>query len=110
MLWVTIGLGLIGLAEMFIDPVALAAITRLNPANSTGTLAGIYMLVSGSIANFVAAWIATATAVTTEDGKVQSLTQAASSYHDVFHTIFLIALSAFICLIILNIFTKKLLP
>ncbi|EAS66796.1 di-/tripeptide transporter [Photobacterium angustum S14] len=110
MLWVTIGLGLIGLAEMFIDPVALAAITRLNPANSTGTLAGIYMLVSGSIANFVAAWIATATAVTTEDGKVQSLTQAASSYHDVFHTIFLIALSAFICLIILKMFTKKLLP
>ncbi|MGF1742346.1 oligopeptide:H+ symporter [Vibrio profundum] len=110
MLWVTIGLGLIGLAELFIDPVALAAITRLNPANSTGTLAGIYMLVSGSIANFVAAWIATATAVTTENGKVLSLTEAASGYHHVFQMIFMIALSGFVCSIMLKMFTKKLLP
>ncbi|MCL9779969.1 oligopeptide:H+ symporter [Vibrio sp. S4M6] len=110
MLWVTVGLGFIGVAELFIDPVALAAITRLNPANSTGTLAGIYMLVSGSIANYVAAWIASASSVATEHGQVVSLTEAAASYHDVFQTIFLIALAGFILSVVLNIFTRKTLP
>ncbi|CAH0536530.1 peptide MFS transporter [Vibrio marisflavi] len=110
MLWVTIGLGLIGVAELFIDPVALAAITRLNPANSTGTLAGIYMLASGSIANYLAAWIASASSVETAHGQVLSLTEAAAKYHEVFQTIFMIALAGFVLSIVLNFCTRKTLP
>ena len=35
---VVVGMLLIGLSELFIDPIALAEITRLNPANSVGFL------------------------------------------------------------------------
>ena len=41
-----------GFAELFIDPVAMAQITRLNIPGATGVLTGIYMLATGSIANY----------------------------------------------------------
>ncbi|WP_108651994.1 peptide MFS transporter [Dongshaea marina] len=107
MLWVTVGLGLIGVAELFVDPVALAAITRLNPANATGTLAGIYMLLSGAVANYLAAWIATAASTETVHGKAISLTDAAQNYHHVFQSIFLIALTGFVISIVVNFLTRN---
>ncbi|MEL2319291.1 MFS transporter, partial [Klebsiella pneumoniae] len=38
------GLAMMGFAELFIDPVAMAQITRLNMPGVTGVLTGIYML------------------------------------------------------------------
>ena len=46
------GLAVMGFAELFIDPVAMAQITRLNIPGATGVLTGIYMLATGSIANY----------------------------------------------------------
>lgn len=52
------GLALMGAAELFIDPVAMAQITRLNIPGVTGVLTGIYMLATGAVANYLAGVIA----------------------------------------------------
>ena len=49
-------MALIGLSELFIDPVALSEITR-HPDHAVGFLAGVYMLVTGAFANYAAAYI-----------------------------------------------------
>lgn len=56
------GLSVMGFAELFIDPVAMAQITRLNIPGATGVLTGIYMLATGSVANYLAGIIANQTA------------------------------------------------
>ena len=52
------GLALMGFAELFIDPVAMAQITRLNLPGVTGVLTGVYMLATGSVANWLAGVVA----------------------------------------------------
>jgi POT family proton-dependent oligopeptide transporter len=52
------GLALMGFAELFIDPVAMAQITRLNMPGVTGVLTGIYMLATGAVANWLAGIVA----------------------------------------------------
>lgn len=52
------GLALMGFAELFIDPVAIAQITRLNLPGVTGVLTGIYMLATGAVANWLAGVVA----------------------------------------------------
>lgn len=52
------GLALMGFAELFIDPVAMAQITRLNMPGVTGVLTGIYMLATGAVANWLAGVVA----------------------------------------------------
>ncbi|STV52795.1 di/tripeptide permease YbgH [Klebsiella pneumoniae subsp. rhinoscleromatis] len=47
-----------GFAELFIDPVAMSQITRIEIPGVTGVLTGIYMLLSGAIANYLAGVIA----------------------------------------------------
>ncbi|WP_086981427.1 oligopeptide:H+ symporter [Vibrio aphrogenes] len=92
-LWLLIGLFFIGTAELFIDPVALSAITRLNPQGSTGTLAAIYMLASGSLANYLAANIASMASL--DSGTTNSamdLISAATQYHQVFQSIFYVTM------------------
>ena len=49
------GLALMGFAELFIDPVAIAQITRLK---MSGVLTGIYMLATGAVANWLAGVVA----------------------------------------------------
>ncbi len=49
------GLALMGFAELFIDPVAIAQITRLE---NVGVLTGIYMLATGAVANWLAGVVA----------------------------------------------------
>lgn len=94
--WLLIGLLFIGVAELFIDPVALAAITRLNPQGATGTLAGIYMLAGGSVANYLAADIAQFTATDTgAEGGALDLIVSATQYHHVFQSILFVTISVF---------------
>ena len=52
------GLAMMGFAELFIDPVAMAQITRLNMPGVTGVLTGIYMLATGAVANWLAGIVA----------------------------------------------------
>jgi hypothetical protein len=51
------GLALMGFAELFIDPVAMAQITP-EYAGVTGVLTGIYMLATGAVANWLAGIVA----------------------------------------------------
>ena len=53
-----LGLAVMGFAELFIDPVAMSQITRIEIPGVTGVLTGIYMLLSGAIANYLAGVIA----------------------------------------------------
>lgn len=109
MLGVVVGMLLIGFAELFIDPVALAEITRLNPANSVGFLAGAYMLFSGSFANFLAAKIAALTSVKAKGQVGVDLIMAAHHYYQVFSAICWACLWTTIILFIVAIVTKLLL-
>ena len=52
------GLALMGFAELFIDPVAMAQITRFNMPGVAGVLTGIYMLATGAVANWLAGIVA----------------------------------------------------
>jgi len=52
------GLAMMGFAELFIDPVAMAQITRLNLPGVMGVLTGIYMLATGAVANWLAGLVA----------------------------------------------------
>ncbi len=53
-----LGLAVMGFAKLFIDPVAMSQITRIEIPGVTGVLTGIYMLLSGAIANYLAGVIA----------------------------------------------------
>lgn len=95
--WLMMGLLCIGVAELFIDPVALAAITRLNPQGATGTLAGIYMLAGGSVANYLAADIAQLTSIKENTHTdALDLIVSATQYHHVFQSILFVTIGVFI--------------
>ncbi|CED56853.1 dipeptide permease D [Aliivibrio wodanis] len=95
--WLMVGLLCIGVAELFIDPVALAAITRLNPQGATGTLAGIYMLAGGSVANYLAADIAQLTSIKENTHTdALDLIVSATQYHHVFQSILFVTIGVFI--------------
>ncbi|POP42478.1 MFS transporter [Superficieibacter electus] len=67
------GLTLMGFAELFIDPVAMAQITRLNLPGVTGVLTGIYMLATGAVAN----WLAGVVAQQTTESQISDVAVAA---------------------------------
>ncbi|MBD1576251.1 MULTISPECIES: peptide MFS transporter [Vibrio] len=106
--WLLIGLFFIGVAELFIDPVALSAITRLNPQGATGTLAGIYMLAGGSIANFLAANIASLTASDTpQSDNAVDLIMAATQYHHVFQSILMVTVGVLVLGLLADFIHRK---
>ncbi len=106
-LWLFIGLFLIGIAELFIDPVALSAITRMNPQGATGTVAGIYMLMGGSVANYLAANIAELTSTGTQATNAADLIASAAQYHHVFQSIFIVTVVVFILGLLVNFKTRN---
>ncbi len=101
-LWLFIGLFFIGIAELFIDPVALAAITRMNPQGATGTVAGIYMLMGGSVANYLAANIAELTSTNTPQGDAIDLITSAAQYHHVFQSILIVTVVVLVMGLLVN--------
>jgi POT family proton-dependent oligopeptide transporter len=101
-LWLFIGLFLIGIAELFIDPVALSAITRMNPQGATGTVAGIYMLMGGSVANYLAANIAELTSTGTQATNTADLIASATQYHHVFQSIFIVTVVVLVLGLLVN--------
>ncbi len=48
----------LGIAEIFIDPVLLAAMGEAAPRNTEGRLVAIYYLFIGAIGNYISIWIA----------------------------------------------------
>ncbi len=81
-----LGLAVMGFAELFIDPVAMSQITRIEIPGVTGVLTGIYMLLSGAIANYLAGVIADQTAQSTFD-EAGATSYAIDAYINVFSQI-----------------------
>lgn len=78
-----LGLAVMGFAELFIDPVAMSQITRIDIPGVTGVLTGIYMLLSGAIANYLAGVIADQTSQSAFDAS-GAVNYAINAYVDVF--------------------------
>lgn len=81
-----LGMAVMGFAELFIDPVAMAQITRIEIPGVTGVLTGIYMLLSGAIANYVAGIIADQTSQSAFDA-AGAINYSINAYIDVFSEI-----------------------
>jgi POT family proton-dependent oligopeptide transporter len=81
-----LGMAVMGFAELFIDPVAMAQITRIEIPGVTGVLTGIYMLLSGAIANYVAGVIADQTSQSAFDA-AGAINYSIDAYIDVFSQI-----------------------
>lgn len=110
MLWVILGMILIGVAELFVDPIATANITRLNPANSGGVLIGIYMLVTGSFANYIAGQLASMTDINFYGNiTTNELTKIAGIYNHVFKNITITGALITLLLIVFSIVIHRLL-
>ena len=109
MIWPVLGIILIGLSELFIDPVIMSKITQLSFTHSVGILSGIYMLASGSFANYLAAMIASFTSVSAVQKSLENLTLAAHKYYLLFKAISFGSLAAVIITIILGIIARRLL-
>lgn len=58
MIYPVLGLFLIGVAELFVDPVLLTVISDIAPPNSEGQLVGLYYLAVGAVANYLSIWVA----------------------------------------------------
>lgn len=82
-----LGLAVMGCAELFIDPVAMAQITRLTIPGVTGVLTGIYMLATGSVANYLAGIIANQTAESSFAHGGEAITHSVMAYAKVFSDI-----------------------
>lgn len=81
-----LGLAVMGFAELFIDPVAMSQITRIEIPGVTGVLTGIYMLLSGAIANYLAGVIADQTSQGAFDAS-GAINYSINAYIDVFSEI-----------------------
>ncbi|HDT4985633.1 TPA: dipeptide permease DtpD [Klebsiella oxytoca] len=81
-----LGLAVMGFAELFIDPVAMSQITRIEIPGVTGVLTGIYMLLSGAIANYLAGVIADQTSQGSFDA-AGAINYSINAYIEVFSQI-----------------------
>ena len=81
-----LGLAVMGFAELFIDPVAMSQITRIQIPGVTGVLTGIYMLLSGAIANYLAGVIAEKTSQGSFDA-AGAINYSINAYIEVFSQI-----------------------
>ena len=75
----------------------------MNPQGATGTVAGIYMLMGGSVANYLAANIAELTSTGTQATTTVDLIASATQYHHVFQSIFIVTVVVLVLGILVNL-------
>ncbi|HLB33283.1 MAG: hypothetical protein A3F67_02875 [Verrucomicrobia bacterium RIFCSPHIGHO2_12_FULL_41_10] len=95
------GLLIIGCAEIFVDPVLLAAISDIAPPNTEGQLVAIYYLIIGAFANYLAIVVAKWT-IDPMTNKATALT-----YNSAYLQIAYIASALFGLLLLRVIFRKR---
>lgn len=78
MLFPVTALVMIGAAELFVDPILLAAISEIAPANSEGQLVALYYLAAGAVANYLSIGVANLTIDPTRN------TATALTYHSAY--------------------------
>lgn len=101
MIWLPIlCLILNGASEIFVDPVLLSSITAAAPAQSEGRLVAIYYLLTGAIANYLAAEVANLTVDPTQG------VGTAFTYHTAYMQFTWIAASMFVLLAIWTVWNR----
>lgn len=66
MAWPVLGLVLIGVAELFVDPIILSEISKSAPSEARGFITGLYYLFVGAYANYASVQIAKLSVVFTQ--------------------------------------------
>ncbi len=87
----------LGIAEIFIDPVLLAAMGEAAPRNTEGRLVAIYYLFIGAIGNYVSIWVAKLTVDPTTKKASASSFHAAYLQATTIAVVLLLLLFARIC-------------
>lgn len=105
-IWVILALFLLGLSELFIDPIALSEITSVGGQKHAGFLAASYFLFTGSIAGFLAAKFAQMATVQGID-QVSSLTEQAHLFLGLFWHIGSILLGMIVVWFIIALLLRK---
>lgn len=106
MLWIIAGMMLVGIAELFIEPVALAFVSRVAPKHSLSVMIGLYYLFTGAIANYIAAQIAKMTTYKTP--LKATLIEYAHGYESIYFKIVIFSLMLLIVMILFRIIFRKL--
>ena len=100
MIWVIIGLTLISVAELFIDPVIISVFNETSPPKSLGTLTAIYFFFAGAIGNYLASWVAKFTATPNEHA-------SAILYKSTYEKIFYVGILLVVGLISIRLKTRQ---
>lgn len=100
MYWAILGMTLISIAEIFIDPVIIAVISETAPAKSLSTLTAIYYLFTGAVGNYLAALVAKLTAA-------PSAHASAILYQSTYEKIFYVGMLMIAGLIIVRLVIRK---
>ncbi|HEU63840.1 MAG TPA: hypothetical protein ENH96_00425 [Chlamydiae bacterium] len=106
MFWIITGMMLMGIAEIFIEPGALAFVSRVAPRSSLSVMIGFYYLFTGAIANYIAAQIAKLT--TLNISIKASLIEYAHGYESTYLKISILALILLFVIILFRIIFRKL--
>ena len=107
MTWVVLGYLLHTIGELCLSPVGLSAVTQLAPTRLVGMMMGAWFL-SSAFANYIASIIATLTSSSNVGGVVQSATEYANVYYDVFLKIGITAVVVSLIMLALSPGIKKL--
>ena len=99
---VILSLSLVGMAELFIDPVVLAAINRDAPDHTTSFLTGVYYLFVGAIANYGSGWVARWSSVPAHASRLVGR----DAYQQAFGHMLVISLVALITLTLYSVISR----
>ena len=105
--WVIFAIFMLGLSELFIDPIALSEITSIDSNHNTSFLAAIYMLFTGSIAGFIGARVANMASFKNVSEHADLETQA-NLFQGLFTYIALVIVGMIVLWFIIALFVKKL--
>jgi POT family proton-dependent oligopeptide transporter len=104
MLYPILGLSLVSMGELFIDPVIMSEINTRLPKNSVGFLTGMYMLFVGCFANYFAGRLAVTTAVS--PSVINEPKVMAGIYNTVYQNMTYVAVMLSVALISYYLITK----
>ena len=93
---------LLGMAEVFIDPVLLATLGNIAPLNTEGRLVAIYYLFIGAVGNYLSIWVSK---LTVDPSTSQATAQ---TYHDAYSQVTYVAIGLFSLLLLRILWRKRL--
>ena len=106
-IWVLFAIFMLGLSELFIDPIALSEITSIDSGHNTSFLAAIYMLFTGSIAGFIGAKVADMASFKNVSNHADLITQA-HLFDRLFTTIAIVIVGMIALWFIIALFVRRL--